>query len=61
MLTGVNKMNYERLIPASFGILATIGLVVGFGGDGGLHKLCLVASGVCLGFLIEIVTTTEGE
>ena len=31
-------MNYERLIPASFGILATIGLVVGFGGDGGLHS-----------------------
>lgn len=54
-------MNYERLVPASFGILATVGLFVGFSGDGGLHKLCLVASGVCVGILIEIVTTTEGE
>jgi hypothetical protein len=52
-------MNYERLVPAFFGVLATIGLFVGFGGDGGLHKLCLVASGVCLGFLIEMVTTKE--
>jgi hypothetical protein len=60
ILTGVNKMNYERLIPATFGVLSTIGLMVGFNGDGGLHKLCLVASGVCLGFLIEFVTT-KGE
>ena len=50
-------MNYERLIPAMFGVLSTIGLLVGF--NGGLHKLCLVASGVCLGFLIEFVTTGE--
>lgn len=54
-------MNYERLVPAFFGVLATTGLVVGFGGDGGLHKLCLLGSGICVGILIEIVTTTEGE
>jgi hypothetical protein len=60
-LTGVNKMNYERFVPAMFGVLSTIGLMVGFNGDGGLHKLCLVASGVCLGFLIEVVTTTGDE
>ena len=54
-------MNYERFVPAFFGVLATIGCFVGFGGDGGLHKLCLVASGVCLGILIEFVTATEGE
>jgi len=58
-LTGVNKMNYERLVPAFFGVLATIGCFVGFGGDGGLHKLCLVGAGMCIGILIEVVTTKD--
>jgi len=52
-------MNYERFVPAFFGVLATIGCFVGFGGDGGLHKLCLVGAGMCIGILIEVVTTKD--
>ena len=49
----------ERFLPISVDMCVMAGVFVGFSGDGQLHKLLLIVSGVVIGFLIDYIFTGE--
>ena len=49
----------ERFLPISVAMCAMAGVFVGFNGEGQLHKLLLIVSGMIIGFLIDYIVTGE--
>jgi hypothetical protein len=49
----------ERFLPITVAMCAMAGVFVGFNGEGQLHKLLLIVSGVVIGFLIDYIFTGE--
>jgi hypothetical protein len=49
----------ERFLPITVAMCAMAGVFVGFNGDGQLHKLLLIVSGVVIGFLVDYIFTGE--
>jgi len=49
----------ERLLPIFVAMCAMAGVFVGFNGEGQLHKLLLIFSGMVIGFLIDYIFTGE--
>ena len=63
-LTGVNKMSnrqIEMLCLIGLTILAMLGIVIGFNGDGYLSKTCLIVSGMVLGMVFTDVLNDKGD
>jgi hypothetical protein len=57
----MSNRQIEMLCLIGLTILAMLGIVIGFNGDGYLSKTCLIVSGMVLGMVFTDVLNDKGD